>query len=228
MFWYHIHMEMKISFMKSLFLFTARNKTKIINLFRVLYAIIFIAWVVDFFLSLDDNNIVFIYNSALVFGRTALILFCITITPGILKRFGITWNIRTTIMVIRRQFGVLTFSFAFLHFSLMRLFPFINGDYILRFPLLNFELFGLLSLFFMFCMFLTSNDWSVRNLGKWWNRLHQIVYGIAWTIALHVAFVRISEYSYLILTFAILETISLLYFYLKPKKTVVPPHVSPV
>ena len=213
--------------MKSVFLFTAGNKAKIITVFRILYTCVFILWVTGFFLTINGNYFPELYNAALFFGRTAVILFCIVITPGILKRFGKTWNIRTIIMLIRRQFGVLTFSVAFLHFSLLRLFSYLNGGYILRFPLLNFELFGLLSIFFMFFLFLTSNDLSVRKLGKWWNRIHALIYIIAWTIALHVVLVRISIYSYIILGFAVIETVSLIYFYLIPKKPAVPPPLNP-
>lgn len=220
-------MEQSTSFMKSVFLYTARNKPEIITVFRFLYSFIFILWVTGFFLSSLESYFLILYNVALWAGRTAMVLFCITITPGILKRFGITWNIRTIIMLIRRQFGVLTFSLAFLHFSLLRLFPFINGDYILKFPLLNFELFGLLSIFFMSFLFITSNDFSVRKMGKWWTILHNLIYIIAWTIAFHVALIRISEYSYIIIAFAVIETISLIYFYIVPKKTVIPPPVKP-
>lgn len=219
-------MQLSTSFMKSVFLFTARNKAKIITVFRVLYSVVFLLWVAGFFLSFQGNYLLPLYNAALFFGRTALILFCITITPGILKRFGRTWNIRMIIMLVRRQFGVLTFSIAFLHFSLMRLFPYLNGDYVLRFPLLNFELFGLFSIFFLSFLFLTSNDYSVRNFGKWWNRIHALIYIIAWTIALHVVLIRISSYSYIIISFAVMETVSLIYFYLIPKKSTIPPSVN--
>jgi DMSO/TMAO reductase YedYZ heme-binding membrane subunit len=220
-------MEASIPLMKSVFLYAARNKAKIITVFRFLYVFIFILWVAGFFLSTRQSYFLTLYDVALWCGRTALVLFCITITPGILKRFGKTWNIRTILMLLRRQFGVLTFFIAFLHFSLLRLFPYINGDYILRFPLLNFELFGLLSIFFMSLLFFTSNDYSVRSMGKWWTILHNLIYIVAWTIALHVALVRTSTYSYIIIAFAVIETISLIYFYLIPKRTVIPPPVKP-
>ncbi len=219
-------MQENSSAMKWVFLFASRNKQKILTVFRTLYIGVFILWVTGFFLSVNGQYLPVLYNAALVFGRTALILFCIVITPGILKRLGKTWYIRTIIMLFRRQFGVLTFLVAFLHFSLMRLFPYLTGEPILRFPLLNFELFGLISLVLMSFLFITSNDFSVRKLGKWWNRIHKLVYVIAWTIALHVAFIRISIYSYLIITFAILETISLIYYYI-PKKPVTPPPGNP-
>jgi DMSO/TMAO reductase YedYZ heme-binding membrane subunit len=67
-------------------------------------------------------------------------------------------------------------------------------------------------------MFLTSNNLSVKRLGKWWKRLHRVVYIVVWLLVLHTGLQRISVWTYFIGVFAVLEIGSLIYNYLKKKQ----------
>lgn len=143
-------------------------------------------------------------------GQASLVLFIITILPGIARRFGIRNDATAIIMLFRRQLGILTFLLGLTHYFFIFLAPTIRSGVIPTNPPL-FQIMGVLSLYPMALLFLTSNDWAVRHMGKWWNRLHALVYIIAWTIFLHVALVKISVWTVLIGVAAVAETASLIY-----------------
>ena len=196
----------------------ARKSPQIIPLFKYLYFAIIL------FLILCANSYIkkgqvdqFFYTSGVYFGRTALTLLGIVVLPGILGRFAVEIKLTRIITVFRRQLGILVFVLAFSHYQLVRGISIYTG----KIPLLSrplFEVTGTSALFLLFFMFLTSNNFSVRNLGKNWKRLHRIVYIILWLLVLHIGLQRISIWSVFILTFAILELASLSYYYLlRPK-----------
>jgi len=157
------------------------------------------------------------YTIGVFFGRTALTLLGIVVLPGILGRFAIEIKITRIITLFRRQLGILVFVLAFSHYQLVRGISIYTGQIPLM-PRPVFEVLGTSALFLMFFMFLTSNNFSVRKLGKNWKRLHRIVYIILWLLVLHTGLQRVSIWSVFILTFAILELASLIYDYLKKKQ----------
>ncbi|MCC6711539.1 MAG: ferric reductase-like transmembrane domain-containing protein [Candidatus Pacebacteria bacterium] len=118
----------------------------------------------------------------------SLVLFWITLVPGILKRFqfkSIFIPIRVILMLFRRQIGILMYLFALTHYFWSRFLPIwlINGD-LLSFSL--FEFFGLGAFMLAFPMFITSNELSVNKLGKLWKTIHSVTYIIIWLLFLHV------------------------------------------
>ncbi len=204
--------------MDSLFQFTLKNKLKIIIAFKLFYFIyvIFLIYGIYSIYSVNDH-FTFYLEKAPQLGQIALIIFCLAITPGILRRFHILLKIMSSLMLIRRHLGITTFLFAFGHYMLLRGTPLLFGQIPFR-PGLLFELAGITALSLMSVMFFTSNDLSVRTLGKKWSALHKIVYIIVWLIFFHTALQSISFWSILIGVYAVLETVSLIYNYFRMKK----------
>jgi sulfoxide reductase heme-binding subunit YedZ len=121
-------------------------------------------------------------------------------------------NLMAFLMLIRRQLGVLSFAFSFLHYSTIRLFPVLFGERELVLPLPVYELLGVGALYAMVPLFLTSNDLSVKKLKRWWHRIHAMIYFIVWLLFAHVALQGISPATVILFIFAFLEVFSLAYF----------------
>lgn len=169
----------------------------------------FLIWIYGGYLTVTSGAIsAFWYSLGRHFGQLALVLLGVVVLPGILGRLRVEIRITRIITIYRRQLGILTFACAFLHFSLVRLFHWIAGTLSVTFPISGFERWGFYALAIMSLLFLTSNNFSVRNLGKWWKKLHRFIYVILWLLVLHTAIQRISVWSLFILFFAILEVVS--------------------
>ncbi|MBC2886200.1 protein-methionine-sulfoxide reductase heme-binding subunit MsrQ [Ochrobactrum sp. CM-21-5] len=78
----------------------------------------------------------------------------------------------------RRALGLLAFYYALMHFATYMVldqalnFPAIVADIIER----PFITIGMVSLTLLVPLALTSNNWSIRKLGRRWNSLHKLVY----------------------------------------------------
>src|SRR3989344_3630312 len=110
---------------RNLFNALVRKKIRIIRLFNLLWVIIGICFIFaakSVFLR-ESQNYVFWYDFALLAGKTALIFFIITLSPGIFKRFGIRNRILGLIMIFRRQFGITIFLLAAFHGFIISLLP---------------------------------------------------------------------------------------------------------
>ena len=210
--------EIKKDWQTNLYEKVAKKSPQIIPLFKYLYfaIILFVIFGANSYIKKGDIDQSF-YTIGVFFGRTALTLLGIVVLPGILGRFAIEIKITRIITLFRRQLGILVFVLAFSHYQLVRGISIYTGQIPLM-PRPVFEVLGTSALFLMFFMFLTSNNFSVRKLGKNWKRLHRIVYIILWLLVLHTGLQRVSIWSVFILTFAILELASLIYDYLKKKQ----------
>ncbi len=121
------------------------------------------------------------------FGTIALILFVITLIPGIIQRFGLAKEFNLIIKLIlpvRRQFGILMFVATFTHYLAMKVIPTLQFKLPPSLPV--YQAFGLVALIFSFALFITSNNWATRKLKSNWKRLHRLTYIIGWLILGHV------------------------------------------
>jgi sulfoxide reductase heme-binding subunit YedZ len=203
----------------TIFQFVVKHKKTIITIFHIyyfIYSLLLIFVVYSIAAQLPTAN--FFFQNATLFGKLALLFFCITITSGILRRFGIAMKLSSSILLIRRYLGITTYLFALTHYLILRGIPYVTGmlTFTLSVPL--FELMGVSAFTCLSFLFLTSNDFSVRKLGKWWSKLHKLVYIIVWLIFFHVAFQKIDLYSMIIGIYAVLEVTSHLYNFLKKRK----------
>jgi sulfoxide reductase heme-binding subunit YedZ len=96
------------------------------------------------------------------------------------------------------------------HYHLVNL-PKIAGiePFTLSFPL--FQSVGFFALVLLSFLFITSNNFSVKKLGKWWKRIHRLIYVILLLVLIHTALQRVSIYSVLAAFFVSLEIASLIY-----------------
>lgn len=143
-------------------------------------------------------------------GKLSLVLFVIVAIPGIARRFRIHHNIFTLLMLFRRYLGITMYLLALMHAMFVR-FVFVAVGLIALSPVPTFVLFGILALTLLFFLFITSNDVSVRRLGVWWQRIHNLFYVIMWLIFLHVGFQRFSIWTFLIGMTSIVELASFLW-----------------
>ncbi|HSW90163.1 MAG TPA: ferric reductase-like transmembrane domain-containing protein [Patescibacteria group bacterium] len=191
--------------------FFAANKATFIRLFQIVYVLL--ALTVTLFaysFSVKNEIFLFILNLGNKFGELALLMLIAVLLPGIFGRFRFRHPLITIGIMFRRYMGILAFMFGFTHASIEFFVPTIltGGSLI---PSDFFEIFGLITLLLLFPLFLTSNDFSVKRLGKNWKTLHKLVYVIIWVIMLHVAFQLKGTWTLLALLTASAEITSLFY-----------------
>jgi len=130
--------------------------------------------------DLGANPVEFITRST---GTWALVFLCITLamTPLRLLTGSTMW------IKMRRMFGLFCFFYALLHFLIWIWLdqnfdiPAMIKDVIDR----PFITMGFISFVLLIPLALTSNQWSLRSLGKNWGLLHRLVYIIAFTAIAH-------------------------------------------
>lgn len=197
-----------------LFLYGVNAKKEIIVAFTLLYLAL-MGGALTGWLSLGGQpGYLALRDLSLLSGKAAIIVFVITIIPGMARRFGFVSRAFQFVMLFRRQFGLTVFFLVLFHLSIVWLIPSLQlaGSLI---PLATFELMGLTAFLFLIPLFLTSNDWSVRHLGPWWKRIHSLIYVIAWFIFLHVSLQQSLLWASIIGVAAVAETLSLVFKLLK-------------
>lgn len=199
--------------------YIVKHKQPIKNAFLFFFIALFLFAVLGFYaiVSGQDSQF-FFYLFSRPAGQAAVVVFVITILPGITRRFGIRNTVLSTIMLFRRQTGILTFLLALTHYFFIFFAPTIRSGEIPVNPPLYLTM-GILSLYPMALLFLTSNDFAVKKMGKWWVRLHNLIYITAWTIFFHVALVEVSFWALLIGVFAVLEVLSLIWHFFRKQAT---------
>ena len=130
--------------------------------------------------DLGANPVEFITRST---GTWALVFLCITLamTPLRLLTSSTVW------IKMRRMFGLFCFFYALLHF-LIWIWLDQNFDVLAMMKDVidrPFITMGFISFVFLIPLALTSNQWSLRTLGKNWSLLHRLVYIIAFTALAH-------------------------------------------
>lgn len=176
-----------------------------------MYVIIFMWLGTSAYLTGANLSRPLIYEVSLVSGQVALVLFWISLIPGIARRLHIRTVCTAFLMTIRRQIGIVMFLLSIVHYSGIRLFPVLFGGVPLHLPPPPFELMGVAALYILFALYITSNDWSVHILGAWWRRIHAMSYFAVWILFLHVAMQRVSIWSIGTGMIAALEIGSLVY-----------------
>lgn len=206
-----------------LFTFAVQKKKLIINLFWIgYYALIVFSVLGQYFLYTNNRLFLPLYELGENAGKVAIVFFILTGIPGIVRRFRLNLRVSSLLMLFRRQLGLSGFFFVLFHYFMVR---FDLRNILPRLSL--FELMGFSAFCLLLTLVMTSNDLSVRKLGKWWTRIHALFYIIVLLIFLHVALQGISIWSLSIGILASLEVISYIYYYsTKPSKiSPMPQHV---
>lgn len=122
-------------------------------------------------------------------ARIVSLLFITTLIPGIIIRFRPSdkiLNLISPILLYRRQFGMWAYIFVFYHFMWSNfLFKLTSGNLIGSINPI--EATGMAAFILLTPLFITSNDYSVRKLGKRWKQIHRLIYIIVWFVFLHIA-----------------------------------------
>ncbi len=189
------------------------RRPQIIKAFKVSYGILGLLLLISGILLAKQFQIIFLYEVATLCGKTALVIFCVTLIPGIVRRFGIKHKLIAIIMIFRRYLGILMYMFALIHISVLKLIPMLLVGKIL--PFSPFEICGLVAVSILFSLFITSNDVSLKFLKIWWYQLHKLIYIAMWAILLHVGLQEISLYTILMGVVVLLMMLSFLFSYFK-------------
>jgi DMSO/TMAO reductase YedYZ heme-binding membrane subunit len=172
------------------------------NLKFFIYFQLFILIISFFFIS---NNY---YLLGAWMGKFAIYVFWLIAIAGILQRFKVTGFLKTIQNVLisnRRQLGIIMFVFAFTHYMWSKGFSIILYGIPSSIPL--FQIFGFIALVLSFPLLLTSNNYSVKKLGKFWKVLHKLVYPVMFLLILHTS-MQGADFQILGLDFGIEYTLS--------------------
>ncbi|HUD18963.1 MAG TPA: ferric reductase-like transmembrane domain-containing protein [Patescibacteria group bacterium] len=176
------------AFINALFRFVVAWRNTIVRLFQIFYVLqlVFLYFEYRVFVLLQGNYDLF-YSLGKKCAEAAIICFILTTIPGMARRYGISHKFISILMMFRRYIGIASFMFVINHLSAVWLFSSIGmGGFFL--PTRGFEVFGLIAAVLLFFLFITSNDFSVKWLGDWWNKIHALTYVTMWIITLHVMF----------------------------------------
>lgn len=197
--------------MDKLYLWVVKHRNPLVSAFVIFNIFLAVVWFLAFqaiVMGIGDTSWFFL--NAKAFGQTALVLYVLTTIPGIFRRFGKFHKSVSILMIFRRYIGIATFMFAFLHMSIERLFWVIKGQMGLV-PTELFQLAGFFAFLILLSLFVTSNDWSVKKTGPWWDRIHNLTYVVIWLIFVHVALQRLSVWSILIAVASVAQVSSHIY-----------------
>ncbi|OGG03656.1 hypothetical protein A2W14_04035 [Candidatus Gottesmanbacteria bacterium RBG_16_37_8] len=191
------------------------RKIAVIKLFYLLWLIIlfFFFQAASSVINQNSTDYKFWYPLAVNSGRLSLIFFIIVLLPGIFNRFRVRNKMLGLIRIFRRHLGITMFLLAAFHGLIVSLLPKIKSGP--PFAINLFEIFGSFSLFLLFFLFITSNDFSEKFLKIWWYRLHRLVYLIMWLILFHTALQRLSLWSLLAGALVVAEITAIIYSHLK-------------
>jgi len=188
-------------------------RQKVINRGLVgVQAALMIAWMIVVVMTINDPMLILsIEDAGELLGGLSLVLFCLTLLPGIITRLKIwptvTLPVATLITPFRRNLGILMFLTAFVHMSLTTTLPFLALQLIsiqslmplslvqqlttvfsaFPPPLRLFEQVAVMGWILLLPVWLTSNDFAQKKLGKWWKRVQRLTYVVIWFIMAHVA-----------------------------------------
>jgi len=201
-----------ISWQQRFFTWSIKYKSLIYWLFRLGYLGVLGVYILAVNAAFNKNSdfFTFYYAIGLGYGKFAIVLLGAIILPGILGRLGVNWPATRALTFFRRQIGIMVFLLVAGHYGILKILPIISGlvDFS---PFAPFELFGLAAYSIFFIMYLTSNNLSMKKLGKWWKRIHRLIYLALWLIVFHTGLQSVSVWSVLIFAFALLELLSLFY-----------------
>jgi sulfoxide reductase heme-binding subunit YedZ len=138
--------------------------------------------------NLSANPLEFITRAT---GDWAIYFLCLTLLITPLRRLTqMSWLLR-----LRRLLGLYVFFYAVLHFLCFLWFDHFfdleeMGKDILKRP---FIAVGFTALVLLVPLAATSTDRMMRQLGRWWGRLHRLIYAVALLAVLHFWWMKLGK-----------------------------------
>jgi DMSO/TMAO reductase YedYZ heme-binding membrane subunit len=184
------------SWYKPIHVWLVKNHPFFVKLFSLLvYSIL--AFIVLGFIFYQQLPLIF-YEIGSKVGTLAVAVYSLTLMPGILKRLNQLPFIRASLFLFRRQLGVLAFLLILLHSSFVVTIPSIQEGVFI--PQLNTrQTYGVIAMWLLFPLWLTSNNFSAKKLGKFWGVLHKLTYLALFFVMLHVALLSLKTGAVLLL-----------------------------
>jgi len=177
--------------------FFIKKSPELITLIKLIYFIFIIF--VGIILSTAEY-----YKWGNLFGEIAVLIYLVSLVPGIFQRFGINHSVITVVRVYRRHIGISMFLFALSHMIIKR-FPVFVVDFS---TIPTFELMGTISLMIFLLLFITSNNLSQKILGVGWVYLQKLTYVGMLFVFLHLALVGSVKWGVLLWITIVVELVS--------------------
>ncbi len=194
----------------------AVNRKQVTLLFQAVEWSIVVLTIVAFFIfwKADVTWWLVLDEVARKAGTFSALFYLTTLVPGMLKRFGLLPLFTASLMLFRRQFGVVMFLLAIFHQSIMAFYPKLMTGGLTLSLLTQHETYGLLALTLLFPLWATSNDTSKQKLGTWWKWVHRLTYIALVFIYLHVTSVSATLQLAFIVVMT-LEVVSWVYYWIR-------------
>jgi len=153
------------------------------------------------------------YETGLFATQLFVVTLCITPVSKFLKRFKKTRGLNRWLISKRRNFGVASFAYAMIH-TIIYIREIADLD-LLLFEITLIEIaFGWIAILLMLPIAFTSNDVSMRKLGKHWKTVQRSVYLLAIATFVHwLSFGFFLEWGILLLQILIVAKLVQLAFY---------------
>lgn len=179
---------------KPIHLLLVKNQKFLINLLFAIEILFFLLIPVGFWIRFNVGRYYgLIYELGGKLGTLSFGFYLLTHLPSMLNRFKILPLISASFNIFRRHIGILMFIMAIIHSSFVSMIPKIYAYGVLDPSLLSQrEMYGVIGLSILFPLWLTSNDFSMSKLGKYWKILQRLTYLALFFIYLHVAIIELS------------------------------------
>lgn len=201
--------------------FLVANRSLIKNFFFIL-EILTVLLIGVVFVALSQGYISFglVYEIGLKFGVLTLGWYILSLLPGMISRLKVSPMLSAALMLFRRQFGVMMFLSAVSHY----LYVFLFGVIVEGFPLIFSPgtAAGFMAMFVAMFLWITSNDYAQRGLGKWWKRVHYLTYVVLFLIMAHLI-LFMQSWTLLLGAVMVLELLSWI-MYWRSKLMTAPPN----
>jgi sulfoxide reductase heme-binding subunit YedZ len=204
--------------MKEIYVLLSRYQKQIKLLFTLSYISIMIIYMIGIWSygKIDGVDDIF-HEVGEKFGQITIILLTLTLIPGMFKRFGILKKLSSIIILFRRQLGVLAFFSAVAHMGYNYAIPHIASGTNLLPGLFQEQQIGFAAITIFFLLWVTSNDFSMKFMGKWWKYLQRTSYLAIVLLILHTSYVE-SKFSFVLGGVLTLEILSWVVHIIKSKK----------
>lgn len=212
-------MTLKLPFWPPIHKLLVQNKSIIYKLFILAYIFSSFLIVFGFYVYSSMPGLYpLLYELAGNFGTLALLIFLGTLMPGIFGRFKVFPLLSASIILFRRQFGILMYFLAMIHAMYISTIPaIINNTFSLQ-NLPSNGLTGVITLSILFPVWITSNDISQKNLGKFWKTIQRLTYFAMIFLFFHVALVEFSNALMIAAVFTLELASWIKVWFFKPKK----------
>lgn len=166
----------------------ATNQKTIKSVFFILYLLGFLGIGFGFFLFNSNLELyVTLAELATKFGTISLYLFLLTLVPGILQRLNVVVLLSTSVVLFRRQIGIVMYILALLHSFYLSIIPQVMTSDLRLQNFATREIYGLIAILILFPVWITSNDVSQKKFGRFWKSIQRLTYIAMFFIYLHVA-----------------------------------------